>query len=243
MLFCFPAHIPCSFQHITLHLVSCGAWRPCLSFLALKSHFRNCLPRPKITTRAWVSLPNEEKHLEQPNPPSFTSLTNPRRLWAAMALPADSSKPQVRLWGSSRGSMQPPSPCREWHCHSQCHSVWATGERASSDHVAAMGCTSLTDQKQQDRMWAALTTRASLSSAHSTGHYWCTVNWDSPQKWLGCILLFQWRAAIENLQIKRGFFNHYFFFFVKISFCKQESIFFLKILHFARGNMVLMIKM
>lgn len=73
MLLCFPTHIPCSFQHITLHLVSCGARRPYLSFFALKSHFRNCLPGPKITAHAWVSLPGEEKHLEQSSPPSFTS--------------------------------------------------------------------------------------------------------------------------------------------------------------------------
>lgn len=36
-------------------------------FFIVKSHFRNCLPRPKITVNAWVPFTSEGNHMEQPS--------------------------------------------------------------------------------------------------------------------------------------------------------------------------------
>lgn len=47
LLFCFPSHTPHSFQHITLLLVSCGAWRPCLSFFLWKIILETACPGQK----------------------------------------------------------------------------------------------------------------------------------------------------------------------------------------------------
>lgn len=148
LLFCFLSRIPCSFQHITLHLVSSGACRPCLSFLALKSHFRNCLLRPKITTNAWVSFPSEGNHMEQPSvwhPGSITSLINLRRLWAATAPLVKSLRPSMKLCGTSQQSLQPQPPlplqlqlCWELAlraCNSPCSGVWTPHGHVSLEDV------------------------------------------------------------------------------------------------------------
>lgn len=61
---------------ITPHLATPGAWRLCLSGFALKSHFRNCLPRPRTAMKTRLS-PGKGITPSTWHPGGITSLKNP----------------------------------------------------------------------------------------------------------------------------------------------------------------------